>query len=100
MTTIIKGLLLATTIIAAFIIVSCEKNMEEPATADSEVVSSTINSHVVPLDYAKAILQDYLDKSDEHLTRSGMSVRRKISGVHVINPTKRRQGLSKQIQLP
>ena len=31
---------------AAFIIVSCEKNMEEPATADSEVVSSTINSHV------------------------------------------------------
>lgn len=52
MTTIIKGLLLATTIMAAFIIVSCEKNMEEPATADSEVVSSTINSHVVPLDYA------------------------------------------------
>lgn len=44
MTTIIKGLLLATTIVAAFIIVSCEKNMEEPATADSEVVSSTINS--------------------------------------------------------
>lgn len=67
MTTIIKGLLLATTIVAAFIIVSCEKNMEEPAMADSEVVSSTINSHVVPLDYAKAILQDYLDKSDESI---------------------------------